>query len=225
MSGDLQVNKILGAVLATGLVIMGVKLGAEAIYHREAPEKPGYAIEVADTGGEGGAAAAVDTPPDWGTVIPTADVAAGEKTFQTKCTSCHNNANGGPNAIGPNLWGVVGRPVASHPGMDYSDAMKAHAKEVPNWTWDAIYTFLGAPGKVVKGTKMTFVGVKKPEDRINLIAYLHSQGSTGYAVPAPNPAAAAGAAPAAGAPASGAAPAAGAPASAAASSPAPAAAK
>lgn len=191
MSGDLQVNKILGAVLATGLVIMGVKLGAEAIYHREAPEKAGYHIEVADTGGEGGAAAAVDTPPDWGTVIPTADIAAGEKTFQTKCTSCHNNANGGPNAIGPNLWGVVGRPVASHPGMDYSDAMKAHAKEVPNWSWDAIYAFLGAPGKVVKGTKMTFVGVKKPEDRINLIAYLHSQGSTGYAVPAPKPAAAA----------------------------------
>jgi cytochrome c len=215
MSGDLQVNKILGAVLATGLVIMGVKLGAEAIYHREAPEKAGYHIEVADTGGEGGGAAAVDTPPDWGTVIPTADIAAGEKTFQTKCTSCHNNANGGPNAIGPNLWGVVDRPVASHPGMEYSDAMKAHAKEVPNWTWDAIYTFLGAPGKVVKGTKMTFVGVKKPEDRINLIAYLHSQGSTGYAVPAPKPAEAA---PATGAPAAAtasAAPASGTPASAA----------
>ena len=212
MSGDLQVNKIFGAVLATGLVIMGVKLGAEAIYHREAPEKPGYAVEVADTGGEAGAAAAVDTPPDWGTVIPTADIAAGEKTFNTKCTSCHNDKQGGPNAIGPNLWGVVDRPIASHAGMDYSDAMKAHAKEVPNWTWDAIYTFLGAPTKVVKGTKMTFVGVKKPEDRINLIAYLHTQGSTAYAVPAPKPAAAA--APAAGeAPAS--APAAAAPAEAA----------
>jgi cytochrome c len=190
MSGDLQVNKILGAVLATGLVIMGVKLGSEAIFHREAPEKPGYAIEVADTGGEAGAAAAVDTPPDWGTVIPTADIAAGEKTFNTKCTSCHNDKQGGPNAIGPNLWGVVDRPVASHPGMDYSDAMKAHAKEVSNWTWDAMYAFLGAPGKVVKGTKMTFVGVKKPQDRIDLIAYLHTQGSTAYPVPAPKPAAA-----------------------------------
>ncbi len=214
MSGDLQVNKILGAVLATGLVIMGIKLGSEAIFHREAPEKPGYAIEVADTG-EGGAAAAVDTPPDWGTVIPTADIAAGEKTFNTKCTSCHNDKQGGPNAIGPNLWGVVDRPVASHAGMDYSDAMKAHAKEVPNWTWDAMYAFLGAPGKVVKGTKMTFVGVKKPEDRINLIAYLHTQGSTAYAVPPPKPAAAAGAPAAEGAAA---------PASGAAASPAPAAA-
>jgi cytochrome c len=201
MSGDLQVNKILGAVLATGLVIMGVKLGAEAIYHREAPEKPGYAIEVADTGGEAGPAAAADLPPDWGTVIPTADIAAGEKTFNTKCTSCHNDKQGGPNAIGPNLWGVVDRPIASHAGMDYSDAMKAHAKEVPNWTWDAIYAFLGAPSKVVKGTKMTFVGVKKPQDRIDLIAYLHTQGSTAYPVPAPKPAAAPAEAPAPGPPA------------------------
>lgn len=186
MSGDLQLNKIMGAVLATGLVIMGVKLGAEAIYGHKTLEKPGYAIEVADTGAAGGAVAAVDTPPDWGTVLAKADVAAGEKTFG-KCTSCHNNAQGGPNMTGPNLWGVVGRPTASHPGMSYSDAMMAHAKDTPNWTYDALYTFLGGPQKVVKGTKMTFVGVKKPEDRINLIAYLRSQGSTAYAIPAADP--------------------------------------
>ena len=200
MSGDLQVNKILGAVLATGLVIMGVRIGSEMIFHREAPEKPGYLIEVADTGGEAGGAAAVETLPDWGTVLATADVAAGEKTFTTKCTSCHNDKEGGPNAIGPNLWGAVGRPVASHGGFAYSDAMKAHVADAPAWSYDALFHFLGAPGKVVKGTKMTFAGVKKPEERINLIAYLHTQGSTGYAVPAPDPTrapgAAAGAAPA-----------------------------
>ncbi|WP_018082456.1 c-type cytochrome [Asticcacaulis benevestitus] len=197
MSGDLQVNKILGAVLATGLVIMGVRVGSEMLFHREAPEKPGYAIEVADTGGEAGAAAAVETLPDWGTVLATADVAAGEKTFTTKCTSCHNDKEGGPNAIGPNLWGAVGRPVASHAGFSYSDAMKAHVADAPAWSYDALFHFLGAPGKVVKGTKMTFAGVKKPEERINLIAYLHTQGSTGYAVPAPDPTRAPGAAPAA----------------------------
>jgi cytochrome c len=206
MSDDLKLNKIMGAVLATGLVIMGVKLGAEAIYGHKTPEKPGYAIEVADTGGSaGGPAAVVDTPPDWGTVLAKADLAAGEKTFG-KCTSCHNNAQGGPNMTGPNLWGVVGRPTASHPGMSYSDAMMAHAKESPNWSYDALYTFLGGPAKVVKGTKMSFVGVKKPEERINLIAYLRSQGSTGYAIPAADPSRAAGAAPAAGAPAAAATP-------------------
>jgi cytochrome c len=201
MSGDLTLNKILGACLATGLVIMGVKLGSEKIFPTpEKLEKPGYAIEVADTGGDAGGAAAVDTPPDWGTVLPKADTAAGEATFK-KCESCHNNAQGGPNMTGPNLWGVVGRPTASHPGMDYSDAMKAHAKESPNWTYDQLYMFLAGPGKWVKGTKMTFAGIKKPEERINLIAYLRTQGSTGYAIPAPDPSRAAGAA----APASGAA--------------------
>jgi cytochrome c len=204
MSGDLTLNKILGACLATGLVIMGVKIGSEMIFEKhEKLEKPGYAIEVADTGGEGGGAAAVDTPPDWGTVMPAADLAAGEAVFK-KCESCHNNASGGPNMTGPNLFGVVGRPTASHPGFDYSDGMKEHAKAAPAWTYDQLYMFLAGPGKWVKGTKMTFAGVKKPEDRINLIAYLHSQGSTGYAVPAPDPSRAAGAA----APASGAAPAA-----------------
>ena len=203
MSGDLTLNKILGACLATGLVIVGVRYGAAAFIHDKAAAKPGYSIEVADTGGEGGAAAVVDTPPDWGTVLPTADVAAGEKTFQ-KCTSCHNNAQGGPNMTGPNLWGVVGRPTASHPGMSYSDAMLAHAKESPNWTYDQLYMFLAGPGKWVKGTKMTFAGIKKPEDRIALIAYLRSQGSTGYPIPAPDPSRAAGATGAAAAPAAGA---------------------
>ncbi len=194
MSGDLTTNKILGAVLATGLVIVGVNQVSNMIFKPKPMEKPGYAIEVAETDAGGGAAVA-DTPPDWGTVIPAADVAAGAKVF-AKCTSCHNDAQGGPNMTGPNLWGVVGRPTASHPGMSYSDAMMAHAKESPNWTFDQLYMFLGGPQKWVKGTKMTFAGVKKPEDRINLIAYLHTQGSAAYPVPAPKPA---GAAPAAGA--------------------------
>jgi cytochrome c len=190
MSGDLQGNKILGAVLAAGLVIMVVKIGSGYIYEQKPPAKPGYFIDVPVTEASGGEAAPVDTPPDWGTVLPAADVAAGEKVF-VKCEACHNNAQGGPNMTGPNLWGVVGRPTASHPGFDYSDGMKAHAKESPNWSYDQIYMFLGGPQKWVKGTKMTFIGVKKPEDRINLIAYLRTQGSSGYPIPAPKPAGAA----------------------------------
>lgn len=186
MSDDLTLNKILGACLVTGLVIMGVRIGSDAIYGFKPAAKPGYAIEVADTGEAGGAAEAVDTPPDWGTVLPAANVDAGAKTF-VKCQACHNNLQGGPNMTGPNLWGVVGRPTASHPGMSYSDAMLAHAKESPNWTYDQLYMFLANPQKWVKGTKMTFAGVKKPQDRIDLIAYLRTQGSTGYPIPAPDP--------------------------------------
>ena len=194
MSDDLTLNKILGACLVTGLVIMGVRYGSDAIYGFKPAAKPGYAIEVADTAEAGGAAEAVDTPPDWGTVLATANADAGAKTF-VKCQACHNNLQGGPNMTGPNLWGVVGRPTASHPGMSYSDGMMAHAKDSPNWTYDQLYMFLANPQKWVKGTKMTFAGVKKPQDRIDLIAYLRSQGSTGYPIPAPDPSRAAGAKP------------------------------
>ncbi|WP_031235858.1 cytochrome c family protein, partial [Asticcacaulis sp. AC402] len=198
MSGDLTLNKILGAGLATGLVIMGVSIGAEAIYHREAPEKPGYLIEVAEAEEAGGGAAAVEVLPDWGTVLATADLAAGEAAFK-KCASCHGVAEGGPNGTGPNLWGIVGRPTASHAGFEYSEGMKAHAGEAPNWTYDQLYHFMVAPAKAVKGTKMAFAGIKKSEERVALIAYLRAQGSSGYAIPAPDPARApgAGAAPAA----------------------------
>lgn len=193
MSGDLTVNKIMGAVLATGLVIMGVRIGSELIYDTHAPEKPGYLIEVAEVEEAGGGAAA-DTPPDWGTVLPAADVAAGEAVFK-KCTSCHTDTQNGPDMTGPNLWAIVGRPTAGHAGFAYSDAMVAHKAEAPNWTYDQLYGFIGAPQKWVKGTKMSYAGVKKPEDRINLIAYLRTMGSTGYAIPAPDPSRAPGATP------------------------------
>ena len=185
MSDDLTLNKIMGACLVTGLVIVGVSIGSNAIYGFKPAAKAGYAIEVADTT-DTGAAEVVDTPPDWGTVLPAANVDAGSKTF-VKCQACHNNLQGGPNMTGPNLWGVVGRPTASHPGMSYSDGMLAHAKDSPNWTYDQLYMFLANPQKWVKGTKMTFAGVKKPQDRIDLIAYLRTQGSTGYPIPAPDP--------------------------------------
>ncbi|MDC7684981.1 cytochrome c family protein [Asticcacaulis sp. BYS171W] len=204
MSGNLQFNKILGAGLATALVIMGVRIGVDALYHTEAPAKPGYAIEVAEAP-EAGGVAAVELDPDWGTVLPTADIAAGEKVF-AKCVSCHNDHEGGPNMTGPGLWGVVGRPTASHAGFGYSDGMKAHAAEAPTWSYDQLYHFLANPAKWVKGTKMGFAGIKKPEERINLIAYLHTKGSS-LGIPAPDPTRQPGAAPA-GAPPAGDAPAA-----------------
>lgn len=183
MSGNLQANKIMGAVLATGLIIVGARLGVDALFETEPLTKPGYLIAVADTGS--GEAEAVEMMPDWGTLMPSVDMALGEATFK-KCASCHSVA-AGTNMTGPSLNAVVGRPMASVAGFAYSDAMKAHATTAPNWSYDALYDFLGAPQKVVKGTKMSFVGIKKPEERIALIAYLRAQGSSGYAVPAPDP--------------------------------------
>lgn len=202
---DLTFNKIAGAALATGLALVGLQQLTAGVFATEKPEKPGYLVEVAEEGGAGGPA--VEAPIDWGTVLPTADPAKGEAVF-AKCKSCHNADNGGANGTGPNLWGVVGRKPGSHAGFAYSPGMETFAGTQPVWDYEHISEFIKAPQKYIAGTKMTFVGLKKAEDRINVIAYLRQQGGT-LPIPAPNPAAAAPAAPAEGAaaPAEGAAPA------------------
>ncbi|MCS6627403.1 cytochrome c family protein [Roseibacterium beibuensis] len=196
MSGDLNGNKILGAVLATAFVIVGVPQVTGMIYHTEAPEKMGYFVDAPEEAA-GGAAEAV-LPPDWGTVLPTADLAAGEAAF-ARCQACHTINAGGANGTGPNLYGVVGASVMHSAGFAYSDAMQAHAAEAPTWTLDELDQFLTAPGRHVPGTKMSFAGIRDTQTRVNLIAWLRSQGSGGMAIPAPDPARQPGAAPAEGA--------------------------
>ena len=204
---NLSFNKIAGAVLATALAIVGLREVTTGLFSSEAPAKPGYLIEATVEGGEG--AAAVDVIPDFGTVLPAADLKAGEAVF-AKCQSCHNVANGGANGTGPNLWGVIGQKPGSHAGFAYSAAMTDFGTKQAVWDDTQMYEFLKAPQKYISGTKMSFVGLKKSEDRVNMIAYLRAQGGT-LPMPAPNPAAAAPAAApdgAAAAPAAGAAPAA-----------------
>ena len=196
MNDDLGWNKIFGAILGTALVILGLTIAAQMIYAPNKAAKMGDAIAVAEDTSEGGAAV-VDTPPDWGTVLPAADVAAGLQV-STKCASCHTFTSGGADGTGPNNWGVIGRQPGSKPGFAYSSAMQDFGKKVSAWDYDHLYLFLASPQNYISGTKMSFVGLKKPEDRINLIAWLRQQSSSPAAIPAPNPKAAA-PAPAAGA--------------------------
>lgn len=185
---DLGTNKIAGAVLATGLAILGLGAVSDMVFAVEAPEKPGYAVEV-QIEEEAGAPVA-ETPPDWGTVLPTADVAAGQTAF-AKCTSCHTFNAGGANLTGPNLYGVVGRKPGAHAGFPYSQAMIDFGNENGSWDFQRLYDFLHAPQQDVKGTKMTFVGLKRREEKINMIAFLRTQSASPASIPAPNPAAAA----------------------------------
>jgi cytochrome c len=202
---DLGFNKIAGAVLATGLAIVGLRELTSIVYQTKPVEKAGYEIAVAEEAAPGGATK-VEAPIDWGTVLPTADIAAGEAVAK-KCVSCHSFAQGGPNLVGPDLYGVLGRKPGTHGGMAYSASLTEFAAKNPVWDYEHINAFLAAPQKYISGTKMSFVGLKKTEDRINIIAYLHSLGST-LPIPAPNPAAAAAPAADAAAPAAGEAPAA-----------------
>jgi cytochrome c len=185
MADSLTFNKIAGAVLATGLVIFGLQNAVSLIFEQAPPTKPGYAIAIQE---ESEGAAPADVPPDWGTVLPTADIAAGQ-AITSKCASCHLFDPAGTNGTGPGLFGVVGRPPGTHPGFTYDQPMQDFAKTHTAWTYDLLYQFLKAPGQFMPGTKMTFVGLPDPKDRINVIAYLRSNGSPNYPIPAPKPAA------------------------------------
>ncbi|MEO8115247.1 MAG: c-type cytochrome, partial [Phenylobacterium sp.] len=132
---DLTFNKVAGAVLATGLAIVGLRELSSGVFNQEKVEKPGYLVEVTEEASAG--APVADVPPDWGTVLPAADVKAGEAVF-AKCKSCHNADNGGANGTGPNLWGVVGRKPGSHPGFAYSSAMTEFGAKQPIWDYEHI---------------------------------------------------------------------------------------
>lgn len=185
---DLTFNKLAGAVLATALAVVGLEELSSIVYQNEPTSKPGYAITVATTESGGGPAAPV-LPPDWGTVLPTADLAAG-KTTMAVCMTCHNLDKGGPNMTGPNLYGVLGRKPGSHPGYAYSSGMVEMGEKIGAWSYDDVDKFLSGPQADVSGTKMTFTGLKKQEQRINVIAYLRTLNDSPPAIPAPKPVAA-----------------------------------
>lgn len=201
MSGDLEWNKIMGGVLATAFVIVGLQQVTAAVYSTKPPAKMGYFVDAPE---ESAGDAGPVLPPDWGTVLPAADLAAGEAAF-ARCVACHTANAGGADGTGPNLYGVVGGPVMHRAGFAYSDAMSAHKAQAPTWGYDQLDQFLTAPGRYVPGTKMTFAGIRDTQTRINLIAWLRSQGSSGFAIPAPDPSRQVGAAAPAAAPAEGAA--------------------
>jgi cytochrome c len=220
---DLTFNKIAGGVLAAGLVIFGLRELTTIAFHKEAPEKAGYAVAIQE---EAEAGPAAEVAPDWGTVLLDPANAVTGQAVSAKCASCHSFEQGGANGTGPNLYGTLGKPPAFHAGYAYSAAFTGYAAG-KTWTFDEMDAFLKAPQKHVPGTKMTFIGLKKQEERVAMIAYLQTLGSV-LPIPAPRPAEVA-AAPAEGAAAEGdaaaaaAAPAPGAPATAPAAAPAPAA--
>lgn len=176
-------NTIAGWVLFAGIIVLGASIVSGEIFHAERPETMGYPIEGVVLEGEGGAAA--EKPIDFS----VADATKGEQVFK-KCAACHNADPGGANALGPALHGVLGRPLASHAGFAYSDALKSVGG---SWDWDKMSTWLANPKKFAPGNKMTFAGLSNPEDRANLIAFLNSRSAAPLPVPAAPAAAAPGA--------------------------------
>jgi cytochrome c len=188
-----ELNKILGAVLATCLIMLALNIGAGAIFAPEKPSKPGYNIAVQEKGEGEKAGAAKEPEQPIETLLAKASVEKGQATAK-QCQACHTFEKGGPNRVGPNLWGIVGSPRGeARGGFNFSAAMKSKGG---NWTFDELNKFLANPRSYIPGTNMTFAGLSRAEQRADVIDFLHTLADN----PVPLPKAAEGA-PAGGAPA------------------------
>jgi len=176
-----ELNKIAGAVLAAMLVIAGGRTLLDIALPKQQPEKAGWALPVREVKPK---TAEPEAPFDAAAVLallPKANPDNGADVFR-KCMACHTSEKGGPNRVGPNLWGIVGRKVAQAPGFEarYSEAMKGHGGE---WTWEQLAKYLHKPAEAIPGNKMVFAGVPDNADLADLLAYLRTLAES----PAPLP--------------------------------------
>jgi cytochrome c len=169
MTDSFEINKILGAVLGTLLITLALNIVSGAIFSPKKPEKPGYDIAVSEQPAGGSAAAPAAEEP----IEQLLAKASPEKgaSVGKKCLACHDFTKGGPNKVGPNLYGIVNRDRAAHEGFSYSAAMKAKGGK---WTVQELNTYLMGPRAMVPGTSMAFAGISKGSERADLIAYLNT---------------------------------------------------
>lgn len=195
------VNMGVGALLGTVFVLMSVSIASNGIFKTHAPEQAGFAIE-ADEGSDaaGGADTAAAATPI-AVLLASADAEKGANAFK-KCVACHTGDKGGANKVGPNLFDLVNRPIATHEGFSYSAAMKDFSQGGSvKWDFEHLNHFLEGPKKYVSGTSMGFAGVKKEAERADLIAYLRTLSDNPAPLPEPEAAAPAAETPAAAEPA------------------------
>tara|TARA_B110000438_G_C15710789_1_gene605238 strand:+ start:440 stop:970 length:531 start_codon:yes stop_codon:yes gene_type:complete len=165
-------NKIIVSIILTLVLILGINKITDTLYYVEKPEKSAYQVD-----GTTEVSSISSTESNTGTVEPgnimavfaSTSAAEGAKIFK-KCAACHSIAQGGGNKIGPALWGVLGRKAGSVSDYKYSKAMAAHEKA---WTFDEMNGFLIKPKDWIKGTKMSFAGLKKENERAAVILYMN----------------------------------------------------
>ncbi len=180
-----ELNKVAAAVLLAGIVFMLAGIIGGAMVEPEFLKKNVYVVAgVGEKPAETAAAPAETSNADEpiAPLLAKADPAAGEAQSK-KCAACHTFTKDGPNRVGPNLWGVIGGPHDHRPDFSYSPAMAALKDKT--WDYQALSKFLTNPKADVPGTKMTFAGLPKIQDRANLLAWLRTQSDSPVPLPAP----------------------------------------
>lgn len=163
-----ELNKIAGAVFLCLLVVMGVKSVAEIVYAEEHQEELAYHVEGLEVAAEAAAAEPEEEGPSFAMLLADADPGKGERIFR-RCVSCHTIEDGGDNKIGPNLFNIVGNHSAHKGDFAYSDAM---ANANLTWTYENLNEYITSPANFVPGNKMAFAGIRRDDQRADLIAYL-----------------------------------------------------
>ena len=167
---SLELNKVAGAVLGTLLFAMGSGFVAELIYHPKPAGNAGYALPEPAPADSAAAPAAAKAEPI-AVRLASANAEKGQAGSKA-CAACHSFDKGGANKVGPNLWGVVNRPIGSHEGFSYSAVLAG--KSPDPWDYDHLNQFLTSPKTYAPGTKMSFAGISKDAERADVIAYLRS---------------------------------------------------
>lgn len=175
---SLEWNKLFAALLVAGIVAKMSGFVADKVYHEAPLEKNAYEIEVVEAAASGGTAEEPKVEPILA-LLANADLTQGEKLSKA-CAACHSFTKGGANGIGPNMWNVVGREKGQVSGFAYSDALM---QKGGGWTYENLNEFLWKPKKYIEGTKMNYIGLKKPEDRAAVIAWLRTLSDSPIALP------------------------------------------
>ena len=175
-----ELNKIIAAILMVALLVIGLGKVADTIFHVKKPKSPGYQVEVENQVGSNTTQITENVEKiNIAAVMALGDVVSGEKICK-KCAACHSINEGGKNKIGPALYNVVGRAVGGVNDYKYSKALASYGKD---WTFEELNGFLQKPASYLKGTKMSYAGLRKEKDRASVIKYLNQKSDSPKPLP------------------------------------------
>lgn len=174
----MEFNKVFAAILVAGIIAMFAGFIADMLVSPHKLKENAFKIEGVEE--VGGGVAKVKLPEPILAMIATADIARGQKLSKA-CAACHTFDKGGANGVGPNMWNVVGAKKQGKAGFTYSGVLNSQGGNV--WSYAELNKFLWKPKKYAPGTKMNYIGLKKPEDRAAMVAWLRTLAPSPKALP------------------------------------------